>query len=1120
MSIERKRITRAALRTALLGGTATLLAGLIMGVGSFAYAQDQDTDDDEAVVEEIIVTGSRIKRAGFETLQPATVVDAEFMALRGFDNPAQALNEIPQFGLPAATNLGGQSSNNLGQNIVNLFGLGSQRTLTLINGRRTVGQNTPNVGGAAAPGLQVDLNIIPTGLIDRIETIETGGAPIYGSDAISGTVNIILKDDFEGISADVGYGANEGGDGQNFRFRTLLGGNFDNGRGNVVISFEYNKQNPVDAQDRPDLIPSPAFVPNPLDTGPGDGIVDSIFTDDSLNVWQVPNTGFILFGNDAVVGLQDANGNPTYNGFLSGVQVLPTNAQGELMILGLNGNLVTLESANLGIPFPSAVSFFSSGADGGNNPFVSELDELNTFVSPLERFTMNALGHYEITDNITIFYEGLFARSESVDRSNQPSWSTLFFDNANNGALGNYKINTTHNPFVSQELKDLLELNDRFDPTLVDDPATADVDESDQFFWVSRSNIDILGDSQNFRDQDVFRFVSGFEGNAEFMGRVFDWEIAYTFGQTNASTLQTVVDGARLSFATDVLLDDRLQTVDNPDFDDTLPIDPVTNPEFIDVPVDDDTFGAPICRVTFEGTPDPEDSGGIPGTGTNADFADCLAIDILTFGSASPEALDYVLARQSQSTRLQQSVVEASIAGDIFDLPAGPLGFAAGIVHRRERAAFDIGQGSKKGPPPNPPQVAVAGGFNTWEAYVEGRAPIIANGEGIGGVGAIIQDLTLEGAVRIVDNNRSGSAYTWTAGGRLTPAPGGGMITFRGNYTKAIRSPAVTELFLPQVSIGTFATDPCDQRDIASGNNPAVRAANCQAAVAALAATLDPTFDLNTFRAISRNASQAAITGGNPNLRNERSRAYSFGAIITPDALVPGLRISVDWTDIIISDAIVNLSATNILSACFDSADFPNEPSCSRFQRDPFTFQPGQFITGFVNAAAIRFQGLTVQATYDFDLADLSSSMNGNVRINTNYFMNAKNDQKVGSGDLNIRDTGRGFERHKYQANITYSLDKFTGFLQVRGDFGGYFSPDDVAAGDDEARDIDKFDGYHQVNVSLRYQLNENFWLQTNVNNLLNAANSKLRQASVGSNTNTLDDPLGRFFLVSAGASF
>jgi len=180
---------RESLKSRLLSTSAAALlafpAAMAGSGGAFAQDQDQDQGASEEI-EEVVVTGSRIRRAGFDTLQPAVQVDADFVDERGFSNVAQALNEIPAFGLPGASNTGGQSSQNLGQNFVNAFGLGSQRTLTLINGRRTVGQNTPTaVGTGAGSGLQVDLNIIPTALIERIETIFVGGSPIYGSDAVA-----------------------------------------------------------------------------------------------------------------------------------------------------------------------------------------------------------------------------------------------------------------------------------------------------------------------------------------------------------------------------------------------------------------------------------------------------------------------------------------------------------------------------------------------------------------------------------------------------------------------------------------------------------------------------------------------------------------------------------------------------------------------------------------------------------------------------------------------------------------------------------------------------------------------------------------------------------------------
>ncbi|NIO41893.1 MAG: TonB-dependent receptor plug domain-containing protein, partial [Burkholderiales bacterium] len=172
------------------------LVGVAVLVGSSTFmfvpqalAQEGGSDAD---VEEIIVTGSRIKRAGVDTFYPAVLVDGAELDDGAFTNLADALNQIPSFGVPDAEPFGGQNAFSVGQNFVDFLGLGSQRTLTLVNGRRFVSSNTPSLFGESG-GLQVDYNAIPVALIERIETIGVGGAPIYGSDAIAGTINIILK---------------------------------------------------------------------------------------------------------------------------------------------------------------------------------------------------------------------------------------------------------------------------------------------------------------------------------------------------------------------------------------------------------------------------------------------------------------------------------------------------------------------------------------------------------------------------------------------------------------------------------------------------------------------------------------------------------------------------------------------------------------------------------------------------------------------------------------------------------------------------------------------------------------------------------------------------------------
>jgi iron complex outermembrane recepter protein len=132
---------------------------------------------------------------------------------RGFVNVIDALNELPSFGEAGNSLVDNQSGFGIGQSFANNFSLGSQRSLTLVDGRRFVPANAPSIFGATGSGgEQVDLNVIPTGLIERVESIAIGSAPIYGSDAIAGTVNVMLKHDFEGLSVDAQAGVTQKGD--------------------------------------------------------------------------------------------------------------------------------------------------------------------------------------------------------------------------------------------------------------------------------------------------------------------------------------------------------------------------------------------------------------------------------------------------------------------------------------------------------------------------------------------------------------------------------------------------------------------------------------------------------------------------------------------------------------------------------------------------------------------------------------------------------------------------------------------------------------------------------------------------------------------------------------------
>lgn len=1063
-------------RSALLGGTAILLVGTVMGTGSIALAQDQNDGAGEAV-EEVIVTGSRIKRAGFDTLEPAIQVDSEFMDDRGFTNVAQALNEVPAFGLPGATNYGGQKTSNVGANFVNAFGLGSQRTLTLINGRRVVGQNTPAAAGGAlggAPsGLQVDLNIIPTALVDRVETIFVGGSPVYGSDAVAGTVNVILKDNYEGVETDVQFGISERGDAENFRVRGLFGGNFSDGRGNAVVTAEFVTVKSLPGTGRQRALDGYRFCANPDNTGPDDGIADNLLCKDGMNVWQMPNSGLPVADPDIISGLVFPAGGAILNAVY--------DADGNALMYNAQGDLVTFAEAGVGDPYHV---IFAQGSGCGTNALITCTPETNSLISPLDRWNISGNAHYGVTEDVQFFVETLYSETKAVDTNNQPPWSVRLFAP---GAMGPVVINLNDNPFVKQQTLDIYEANGLYDPALSDgDIFTSD---DNQLLFMNRSNIDIVDGRETTRMQNVVRMVAGLRGEFDVMNKPWDWEVYYSYGATHGLARLTAFNGIRYGLALDAVVD--------PD------------------------SGEIVCRVKIDPPDLPQGNSQYPAA-TPSDYTDCIPFNPFGVDQNSQEAIDYLLQGQLLSNEIRQQVMAGYLSGELFDLPAGPVAFAGGFEHRREDGQFSVDQASEIGIDVTRPVPNVAGSFKTYEAYGEFLLPIIENGEGLPLSIPGIKSLSAEAAFRWVDNNRAGQDLTWRAGGRMRldlPVLGDALM-LRGNYTQTIRSPSIVELFLPQSFQFTRANDPCDPRFLDGGPNPAVRRANCEAEfAAALSGIIDPGLtSLNDFVSLIVNAAQPSTSGGNPELENEVGNSFTVGAILSPHQ-VPGLTVSVDWTSIRLNNAITQISATQLLNACYDSVDYPSADECGNFLRDSTNFQVRDPQLGFANAAVREYSGLIANLTYRTDVENLPflSGLPGVLDLSGSFFYTKKHEQSVGGEDFDDFAGEEGFEKVRFQLNLRYTLDELSVLWQLRHTGGGYFSNEDSA----EFRDHPRFPSNRIHSMTINYNFNESLRARFIVNNIFDNIDKPLLAASAGENNlNQFNDIVGRRFTLGLSSSF
>lgn len=986
--------------------TASFVLGLsLISAPAMAQATAQDEAEEEAEDAAsdgnlVVITGSRIARPEVEGAAPLIAsIDAETIEQRSFNNLVDVLEEIPGFGVSVSPN-GGQAGFSVGQSFVNLFGIGSQRTLTLVNGRRFVSSNTASNFGGANSGLQVDLNVIPISLVENVDVLTVRGATTYGSDAVAGTVNVILKDDFEGLEVTGQYGLYEEGDGDQYRVSATLGGNFDDGRGNITANFEYTDASGILSTARRRTADQ-LFFTTPEDP-------DSPF-------------GTVLIRDRRIQPLT-RGGLPT-RGFGAGTALLPfgggfTNANGDNVQFDRNGNLVAYD---LGGGTGSVVNV--SGGDGLN------LAETAQITSDLERLTLYALGHYDITDNIRFFFEANYAETSAVELANQPVFQSVLFG-GDSGSLGVL----LSNPFLTDQARATLLRPGNLSNAAGVQNLNFDVDgdgvNDDTRFTLQRASLDLLGSTNaNFGELELFRIVGGFDGGLELGGRDFQYSISYNYGRSQS-----------ISTSTALVQENFLNAVDA---------------------VRDPATGNIVCRSSLN-PPDISTSARIANTPeTPQAIAGCVPLNLFGEGVASPEAIDFVTATTLAESVNTQRVFNVNFGGSPFDIFYGnPVSFNIGYENRNERARFTPDGFLQEGLGRSVPIAPVTGAFETNEFFGEVFIPIIQPANG-----SFIYSFELDASIRFIDNSLAGSDEVWTVGGTLAPIPD---ITFRGSYTESVRAPAITELFLPAVSVFSFADDPCDARNIGEGPAPATRAANCAADGIG-----------QPFTSIIQDASQQITSSGNPNLLNEQSEAWTVGVILQP-SFIPRLSLTVDWIDIKLTNAIVSLTLEQILNSCYDSSSFPNTPTCGQFTRAADGQISGALV-GDSNAGSFNFAGLQATLRYNFDLTDVFGGDGdlGNLGIIARYFYQDESNQSI----VDVTDDFNGEIgdfRHEANATLTYRKGGTTFSMT-----GIYFSS---AVFDNDntptSQDILGVGDYFLVNTTLRQEINEMFDVRFTVDNL------------------------------------
>ncbi|MBT2748094.1 MULTISPECIES: TonB-dependent receptor [unclassified Lysobacter] len=984
-----------------------------MAAPGFAVAGPQDAQTSTAPaaapaeratteLEGIQVTASRIPRTGFDSLEPATVINGDAVRERGVTNIADALNQTVGFGV-GQTPEGGQGSFAGGVNFVNRFGLGSNRTLTLINGRRVVTSRALTNFGFSA-GAQVDLNAIPVQMIDRVENVAIGGAPTYGSDAIAGVVNVILKDRFQGAEVNFNYGISDQSDNQTMGYNFVAGSDFADGRGNVIVSGSYDESEGLVRSDRTDFARAYAFPANPnaaqmATNQPGrtpgnDGRVNPDIPFDTGPEDGIPGT--VLIRNARTF-------TTTFGGLLLPAGGAITSPGGALVGFGANKRTYLQFAPNGDIvPYDPGINFGTSTASGGQGLNTADITALLT---SLQRQSVNVIAHYDVADNVRLFVEAMHYHSEADPPVDIASTGNTTAGTRLNSAL---LVKSDH-PLLNAQARQQL----------------AGLGVSS--FRLARTSAD-LGLTPDHVESDIDRIVVGARGDFDLWTRQFDWEVSANYGRMQASTSSVSLNQQNFINAINVR----------------------------------NVGGKLVCDPTAR------NAVYLASAGANSEpIADpnCVPLDLFGQGRPSKEAINYVTGRAVTDFEQKQKVFSAFMHGNLVDLWSGPLNVAVGYEHRIEEGGFTPNDFTRRGLGRSVAIPALNGKFHTNEYYAEALLPLVSEDADIPG----LHRLDITGKFRRVDNSVNGGFNAYTYGLQWEPIPG---LLVRGNKTRSLRAPVITELFLPQVELFQSTSDPCDRRNVTGGPAPAVRARNC--------AAFYQQYGLNPVD-FQQNASTArGARQGEPNLDNESADSWTAGVVWQPD-FIRGLRMAVDYNEVKLKDQIFAQSINDVLSACYDNPDFNagNVNTANYYCQQVQRRADGQFdIVGvrYRNGDFIHFQGITGELTYRWDAGDW-----GQFDFSANALI-VKRFESSTTGVSVDDDRGEiGMAERQFQFGVDYQKGPVGLNLQGRYLSASVFDNENTV----ESSDILRAPAYWLFSAGANYRFGDNVVLRFNVQNLL-----------------------------------
>lgn len=952
-----------------------MVAGVLTTVtGGIAQAQDTTPKTEEAkpaeAVQEVVVTGSRIRRSVANAPAPTISVTQDDLLQSGVPNIIDQLADIPALsGSTVPEDTTGSNLNDGGLSLLNLRYLGSQRTLVLVDGKRHV--------GAPQGSLSVDVDSIPRLLINRIDIITGGQSAMYGADAVSGVVNYVLKRDFEGVEVDGAYSQiNQDGTAQK-RLSMLFGKNFFDNKLNAYLSLEHEENDQVKDSDvdwRSRACGMYAMDADPSASQP-DGVYDNQLLCGVRN-FSRPYTGLLVLSSaitaspttdpDIPTGSAGCT-NPTLAATATTAQKLAYNA-----FPSSTGSNTNCFFANAGSAFVFANDGTPRGLNVGQRVAVGGARTINIGGDGLNVGTEFSQGsripesnasrvqgglNFKLNENVLLYAEAKYVKEETYDEGQGSFFNIGIYDFTRAPVTGSTATVATgavmpqwtpatssfniglDNAYLSSDLRTAIATNTRktYDAN-GNVVSTGTLDPRAMF-----TNFGPLRNQLNFRK--VQRYVIGAKGEADqfLFAKNIAWEASYVYGELTNENHERAVDVERYRYGADAVVDTAGKVNGKP--------------------------GQVVCRVQLLAAngiaiPDPYRGGTV--SATDPKVTGCVPFSIFGNGQNDPAARNYFDAEIEVSHTNKQQHFLAYGSGEFWDFwGAGPIGAAVGVEWRREEAEGK-GRTASTGDRLLFLNTGADFPYSEYEAkevFTELRVPLVKNLP-------FINRLEFSGAARRSEYTTVGKVDTYSAQFLWEINE---QVKIRGTRGKATRIPTLSENFsLPTQTFANGFSDPCDITNINNTTNPQIkqyRITNCQA------------IGIPAGTAISYPSSPAGLNGGNPFLTPEDSISKTLSLILTPKVL-PRTTFVFDWYNIEINNVIAAITAQTLANQCVGGPVL-NTQACGLITRGgaDVSYRMTAFLQGSFNYAKYENQGMDFTFLYRQPLNNVFGKNLGNLGV-------------------------------------------------------------------------------------------------------------------------------------------